>query len=236
MDSIKVKAIVLGSQDLKEKDKLVYLYTLENGLMTASLKSVKTEKAKLKYAKEIFCFGDFIISLPSKIITSVDVEDTFFDITKDIDKYYVSCAILDIVKTISPSEIANPSLFVETLKAIGCIAYDNVKSKYVLIKFLLSVFSSMGYQLSSKKCSVCGQDFYNKRFLNLEFGEVVCIGCKASNSIAISPKCASCFKILDITPYDSLPTIHLAEGSEDEAINVLIRNFEKRFSKKLNLI
>lgn len=236
MDILKVKAIVLSSVDYKEKDKLVTLFTLENGIIQANLKSVKSSTAKLKYAKEPFCFGEFLISLPSKVITSVEVENTFFEITKNIDKFYLACAILEAVKTtLKPGEV-NPTLFVETLKAIGSIAYSNLNDKYVLIKFLLQIFESMGYKLALDKCSVCGQKFTGKKYLNLDFGEVVCVGCKTSNCIEISQRASSVFKILSNTEYDKLDSIKLAKNSEDEALNILNINFDRRFNKKLNLL
>ncbi|MBO7508467.1 MAG: DNA repair protein RecO [Clostridia bacterium] len=236
METIKVKALVLSSCDYKEKDKLVTLFTLENGVMTATLKSVKSSTAKFKYAKEPFCFGEFLIAMPSKVITGVEVENTFFEITKNIDKFYIACAILETIKTVVSSFEPNPQLFVESLKAIGTIAYDNVNDKYVLIKYLLSIFSGMGYRLEYDACSVCGQKFSGKRYLNLDFGEVVCTGCKTANCLEISPRTTSTFKILSNTDYDKLGTVKLSGGSDDEALNVLNINFDRRFSKKLNLL
>ena len=236
MDTVKLKAIVLSSSDYKEKDKLVNLFTLENGIITATLKSVKTEKAKLKFAKEPFCFGEFLIGVPSKVITSVEVEDNFYDLTKNIDKFYLACAILDAVKTVLPSGEKNPALFVETLKAIGTITYSNVNDKYVLVKFLLSLFKGMGYSLSLDRCSVCGDKFVGKRYLNLDYGEVMCSGCKTANSVEISPRCHATFKLLSEVDYDKLLTLKLSKYSEDEALNVLNLNFERRFNKKLNLL
>ena len=236
MDTIKVKAMVLSSIDYKEKDKLVTLFTIENGVMQAIMKSVKSDKAKMRFAKEPFCFGEYLIAMPSKIITNVEIEDNFYVLTKDIDKFYLACAILETVKTVVVAGEKNVELFIETLKAIGAIAYGNVNDKYVLTKFLLSVFKGMGYTLSLNKCSTCGQPFSGKRYLNLDYGEVVCTGCKSGKCIEISPKCHSCFKILSETSYDKLNTIKLANKSEDEALNVLNINFENRFNKKLNLL
>lgn len=236
METIKQKGIVLGSIDYKEKDKLVTLFTLENGIITCVLKSVKSEKAKLKFAKEPFCFGEFLISIPSKIITSVEVEDSFFELTKNIDKLYIACAILDAVKTVLPQGEKNPAMFVETLKAIGSICYDDVNDKYVLTKFLLNIFDAVGYKLALNKCSVCGQDFGTKRYINLDFGEIVCSGCKTANCMEISPRCHKTFKILFDTPYDKLSTLKLSKFSEDEALNVLNLNFEHRFGKKLVIV
>lgn len=236
MDTIKQTAIVLFSTDYKEKDKLVTLFTLENGIMTCVLKSVKSEKAKLKFAKEPFCFGEFLIALPSKIITSVEVKDSFFELTKNLDKLYSACAILETVKTVLPVGEKNPALFVETLKAIGSICYDECNEKYALIKFLLNVFDAVGYKLALSKCSICGQDFGQKRYINLDFGEVVCMSCKTSNCIEISPRCHKTFKLLFDIPYEKFSTLKLAKGSEDEALLVLNHNFEHRFGKKLNIL
>ena len=61
MASTKVKAVVIGGVNVKEKDKLISLYTLEKGKMSVSMKGVRGDKAKLKSAKEIFSFGDFVV-------------------------------------------------------------------------------------------------------------------------------------------------------------------------------
>lgn len=234
--SIKVKAIVIGSYDYKEKDKRVTLFTLEKGKIYAILKSVKSKNAKLKFAKELFCFGDFFIETPSMVVTGVDVENSFFEITQNIDKYFVACAILEILNTTLKENEINSALFLETLKALGMVAYGDVNDKYVLIKFLLSIFSNMGYMFALSNCSVCGEKFSGKRYLNLDFGEVVCVGCKSANCIEISPRAGTALKLLNDTDYDKLSTLKLSKGSEDEVLNILNINFDRRFNKKLKIL
>ena len=83
MATIKTKAIVIKSTDSKDKDKIIHLFSLENGIMLASMRGVKGDKAKLKSAKEIFCFGDFVIEQTKSIniVTSVDIIDNFYDLS-----------------------------------------------------------------------------------------------------------------------------------------------------------
>ena len=57
----KIKAVVIKGNNVKEKDKNILLFSLEEGKIWATLKGVRGEKAKMKYAKEPFCFGDFIL-------------------------------------------------------------------------------------------------------------------------------------------------------------------------------
>ena len=61
MSKTKVKALVLSEKDSKEKDKLVTLFSLEEGKLFVYFRGVKGDKAKLKAAKELFTFGEFVI-------------------------------------------------------------------------------------------------------------------------------------------------------------------------------
>ena len=58
----KIKALVLRAADFKENDKLLLLYCGEYGKITASIRGVKKPGAKLKFAAEPFCFGEFMLS------------------------------------------------------------------------------------------------------------------------------------------------------------------------------
>ena len=235
LDTIKTRAIVLSSIDYKEKDKFVTLFSLEYGLITAKLKSVKASTAKLKFAKEPFCFGEFIIQKPANVITSVEVIDTFYDVTKSLEKFYNACAIVEIVKKAVQEGETNQPLFVSTLKALGTICYEN-KQDYALVKFMVEILEAMGYQFTLDKCSECGQDFLNKKWLNLDYGEIVCNACKSQNCVEISNKCHSALKILKNTEYEKLKTINLAKGSEKECLEILTLNFQNRFNINIKLI
>ena len=234
--STKVKAIVIGGTNIKEKDRIITLFSLERGKISASMKGVRGEKAKLKSAKELFCFGEFIIEEGKNInvITSVDVLDNFYDLTKDIDKYYEGCAILDIINKVVVEP--NPALFIETIKALKSLCYDKLSKFYVIDKFLITIFKAMGYDFITDKCSTCGAKLGN-RYLNLDIGEIVCTNDKTSMCISVTDACYSAIKIFDMTDYEKLPTIKIGGNGEAQAFSVLSQNYEWRTGYKvLNLL
>lgn len=230
--STKVKAIVLGGTNVKEKDRIIQLFTLEKGKISASMKGVRGDKAKLKSAKEPFCFGEFIIEegKNSNIITSVDITDNFYDLTQDIDKYYEGCAMLDVINKVALEP--NPQLFIELIKALKTLCYDKAKKFYVIDKFLISIFTAMGYDFLTEKCSSCGGKLSNKYF-NLEIGEIVCPACKTNLSIPISNTCFSAMRVLNNTDYDKLSTLKIGGSGEAQAYNLFCQNFEWRTGLKL---
>ncbi len=233
----KVKAIVISSKDFKEKDKQIVLFSLEKGKVTAFLKGVKGANAKLKFAKELFCFGDYVLteSKVGKIVTSCEPIDMFYDITQNYENFSQGALILDVLNTVVNFNETNTALFINTLKALKILAYEKVNPHYVSLKFLIGIFEALGYKLSLNKCCCCGGLFVNRRFLCLETGEITCLGCKSPQSIEISNSVHTALRILSTTDYEKLSTIKLVSGSEKEALFLLVQNFEQRFSKKLKI-
>ena len=56
----KLSGIVLGGVNYGENDKIINVFTLEKGVVSAKIKGVKKAGAKLKFASEPFCFAEFV--------------------------------------------------------------------------------------------------------------------------------------------------------------------------------
>ena len=229
--TLKTKAIVLGGVNIKEKDRLIDLFTLEEGRLTVSMKGVRGEKAKLKMAKEPFCFGEFVIEKgKSAIVTQVEIIDSFYDLTKDLDKYYEGCAILDIVKQITDQK--DPQIFIETLKALKAICYENIKKYYVFNKFLMKITEILGFSFIKDRCGCCDA-LLAIIYFDLNKGCFVCPNCKTENSFKVSKDAFKGLQILHNIDYDKLNSINLAIGSEKEMLKLLAINLEWRESIKV---
>ena len=237
MEQTKVKAIVISSMDYKEKDKLVTLFTLEQGIVSVLFKSVKNFNAKLKPAKEIMTFGDFIFAVGKfKTVTSVEIIDSFYDITKDIKKYYAVCGIFDIIKSALPAGEASPNLFINTLKSLKLLAYTNTDSVLVLCKFMLSAFDIFGYKITFDKCSICGQKLLVHKMFNFSHGDITCYGCKSMGSIELSDGVYSVMRIISMTDFEKLSTLKLNDEMTRQVFDLLCKNFNYRFGKSLQII
>ena len=140
MAKTKVKALVIGAKDSKEKDKLVTLFTLEQGKLFVYFRGVKGEKAKLKEAKELFTFAEYVLEEGKygNIVVEANIIDSFSQLRRDLDKYYEACSILDVLN--KTSKESNPFVFIQALKALKAICYEDSTKNYALIKFLILVF------------------------------------------------------------------------------------------------
>lgn len=236
MNEQRLKGIVVGSRDFKDADKILTLFTLEKGIVYAKLVGVKKPNAKLKAAKEIFCFADFDVVSKGEFltITSASVIETFHNITSDIDKYFVGCSILEVLKTVGRENLSNEPLFLETLKTLQILAYGNVKPEVLQMRFLIKIFEAMGYRLSLDCCASCGEKFIHKRFFSPADGAIVCSGCKPPNCEEISALTHSTMRLVSECPFEKLETLRLSDEGTGLALKLLKENFFARFDKKLD--
>lgn len=237
MEQTKVKAIVLGNCDYKEKDILVTLFTLEHGIVSVVFKGVKNSNAKLKSAKELFTFGDFIYANGAvNTVTSANVLETFYDLTKNLKNYYSACNVAKIILTVLPKGETAPQLFVDTLKTLNLLAENTINPQITLNKFLIRVFEGFGYRFNLNKCSSCGATFVYKRYINLNDGDITCPNCKMGSVSELSNAEYQALRLLSLTDYDKLSTLRISTDVLQRVFKILCQNFQHRFGQMLQEI
>lgn len=235
----KVQAIVIKSNDRKEKDKNILLFSLDEGKIWATLKGVKSQNAKLKIAQNLFCFGEFVLEEGKSgyVVTGVDILESFYEIVGDVDKYFEASSILEIVNNIdfsTKTEIAN--IFVLLLRSLKSLCFGNFEHLYVLNKFLIELFKEYGIGLYSEKCSNCGTKSFERIFLDYSTGQLECVACKGFVNEELDKSTFLALKLFNNNDFEHLKTIKLANGSAISLLKILVKNFELRFDKKLKLI
>jgi DNA repair protein RecO (recombination protein O) len=238
METQIIKGIVLSSCDYKEKDKLVELFSVELGRITAVLRGCKAPSAKLKFAFQPFCFAEFSVVKTGKFyqITNASLIDSFFALTTDLSKYYTACILLEVAGVSVAPEEQNPKLFVLLANVLKNICYDGVNEYLATLKFCIVVLEMLGYKISYSKCSVCGLQYTHKIYLNLDSGEFVCDACKNSSAIIIANNTFSCIKIANNTDYLRLNSVKIGSDVARDAIKVVCKNLEYRLCKNIRSI
>ncbi len=224
------KAIVISSKDSKEKDKEVLLYSLEKGKLYAKFKGVKNQKSKLKAGKEVFTFGDFFIEegKAGNIVTGVNIIESFYDISQNIDNYLEACNIFDMLKKLPITE-ENPKLFISIIKSLKVLNNEKNAKNVVFLKFLTDFFENNGYKFNFERCSSCGARLTGKKFLNPGDGDIVCSNCKQYTYLEVENAVMSAIKILKNTDYEKLITVKFNEIVLSKVLSFLSSNYEWRF-------
>jgi len=236
MEEIKIKAIVLSNCDYREKDKIVNLFSLELGLVSIIIKNCRTSSYKLKFAYSPFSFAEFELFKKGEILTlkNATIIENFFILCEDYNKYVISNIILEILLKSNKLYESNHLLFLNTLKILNKLAFDNENKNILLLKFLLGTLKVNGFKLNFKNCNSCGNNYINKIYLNISTGEFECGSCNSNYSIIVEKEIFELLKNISYSEIEKLDHINANEKHIKNALDLMILNIENRFNIKIN--
>lgn len=218
----RVKGIVVKTIDYKEADKLASIFTLERGLISAKFTGVKREKAKLKSFTQPFVFADFILNKSGNLrtVTSASLIDNFSGIVASYDKTICGYIVLDMIRSILPSEKEEPDIFLLTLSALKNI--EEKDPKLATIDFILKFIDFAGMGLSFDLDNIIYLDKTTGNFTDK----------KEYNSVQIDKKVYSLIKnindVIEVTEKNNLVSqaLRLLHNILYIKFNVDLKSFE----------
>ncbi len=234
MEQIKFTGIVLKSVDYKEKDKLLTIFSLELGKITATLKGVKQEKAKLKFAAMPFCFAEFVASNNNGYLTITECYqiESFYNIISNYNKSITGFLFLE-VSCIIMQKTPDEMWFLTLINFLKELEFSTANEKVLQIKFMLKTLNKVGYGLNFSNCLECGLKFINDVYLNLNTGELECSTCFGVNSLKLTKQQFSILKLIDSLSLTELKGVKQKDDVLTEIVNILKQNLNLRFGSNI---
>ena len=174
----KISGIVLGGVNFSENDKILNIFTLEKGVISAKIKGVKKAGAKLKFASEPFCFVEFVFSRSGekRTVIGASLIESFYPIRENIQKYFCAGTVVEFVRRFYKESMVDEQGFLLTLNALKEISY-NPNYLSALVRFLLSALENSGFRLTTENCFVCKKEIGARVFFDYRRGAFLCEDC-----------------------------------------------------------
>lgn len=230
-----IDAIVLKTQDFKDNDKIVYLFSPAEGKFSAVLKGVKKASAKLKFAGEPFCFAEFTCVKRGDMttVTNAYQKESFFEIRQDITCFYCGMSALEIVSAFAQEGEKNPGLFVGLIKSLSLMA-QGINPKTVLAHFALFVLDNFGQKPCFESCAECGEKVHDA-FFCFDAGGVLCKNCQNDYAIKLDEGVRKVVLNLCSLTHERLANYKIGDVLADKTLQFLNDLLAKNF-KKINSI
>ncbi len=184
----KLSGIVLGGVSVGENDKILNVFTIEQGVVSAKIKGVKKAGAKLKFASQPFCFAEFIFAKTGKNRTVIGASliESFYPLREEITKLYAGSVVLEYCKKFLKEGIESKELFTLTINSLKNLAYLEQSAEYFLCDFLIKSLAFSGYALNFDGCFECANEIKGRVFFDFSVGGFYCEECRTSTSREIS--------------------------------------------------
>ena len=188
-----LQVIVLRNRLYKEHDKLVSLFSLERGRLTALAKGASRPTGGLRGLIQPFTQVNLTFARGRgslDIITQGEVERPFISLRQDLAKIAYASYMAELVTLAMPEEKPSHSVFALLLSAFSLLDMD-VSPPLTCCFFELRLLSALGLSPHLEDCMSCGRGLRGGSFvLAPAKGGLLCLSCAGagvSPSLPLSP-------------------------------------------------
>jgi len=176
---VTTKAIVLREVKYKEADRILTLFTAENGKITAKARGALRKSSRTAAATQQLTYSDMTLFFNKGkwTVNEASVSEGFDGLKSDIVRFALGSYFAECVEALSVEEQSDGamlSLILNSLYALSRGMYDERKIKAA---FELRLMSLAGYHPSVDACAVCGESEPDNPMFDLVDGRISCRKC-----------------------------------------------------------
>lgn len=233
------EAVVLGSIDYGESDKIVTFYTLEFGKLKGIAKGAKRSKKRFVNNLEPFSYIRLLFSQKQgrdlAIVEQADVIRRFDNLFLDINKLAFGSYCLELLNEMTPEAQKNQKAF-ELLVNFLTLLHGGANARTTVMFFEMRLLSILGYHPHLDACVVCkNAPLHKKVFFSSAKSGIVCFACKNQEKFVI-PVSLGAIKFLMLaakTDIDKMDRICMADWAAEECERVMGDFLKYQLGKEL---
>ncbi|MBE7702787.1 MAG: DNA repair protein RecO [Cyanobacteria bacterium SIG28] len=183
MNNYVTEAINLKSYNLNDADKIMVMYSKENGLIKGVAKGIKKPKSKLGARMDLLVANSLQLLKGRSLDTIVQAQtvNNFRKTREDIDKLIYSSYISELVMNLGEgSESASQEIYELLYKALNRIseAQEKKDALIAVIKFQLKILLIMGFCVELDTCLCCREQVLDEEmYFSSKMGGILCKEC-----------------------------------------------------------
>ncbi len=213
------EGLVIKEMNVGESDRLVTLFTRENGIIRAFASGAKNIKSKKGAATSLLTYSSFTVlkKKGSYRIYEATPITTFFSLGCDIETISLSQYFCELAYNFGEENSPNEELLRLILNSLNFITKDSKNP--VLIKAVteLRIASICGYSPNLVACENCGCFEADVMYFDLENGSICCEECSAEKKgLLINRTLLSAMRHIVYSDFNKLYSFEIPQRSADE--------------------
>lgn len=221
------KGIVLRTVKYGEHDKMLTVFTLEKGKLSAVAKGAQNTKSKFLASAQPFALSEFVLSERSiPYVSSSELIKGFFGLQKDISVLSAASYILQLTDILFEEEAEEPVAF--RLLYFTLAKLENATVDYALLiatAFALKLMGVSGFAPVLECCLECMEEF-DKYYFDYGEGGLICSECNQNPSLPmITINESEYLKDLLYTDITKLDSLQKPDKSTQKYLFKVINNY-----------
>ncbi|HID0758330.1 DNA repair protein RecO [Clostridium botulinum] len=234
MSLYKTRAVVIKTQEFKEADKLVWLYTEKLGKITAIAKGAKKNRSKYLSNTSPFCYGECVLYKGKSLfnLSEVQLIDSFQDFLRDLDTLTYGSYFCELIDICTEEKESNRELFQELVKSLFLIKNKVIDIEILARAFEMKVLKYTGYALNFNYCLECGRKIETTNYISLQSLGGICSYCNKVNGIGVTYATYNILKYIYETPLEELYKLSVDTETKKDIYKILNIIINQNYLKK----
>lgn len=236
--TLKVEAVVLRHSDWGEADRLLGLYTRENGKLRAVAKGVRKLRSRKAGHLEPFTRVKLLLARGRDlwIVTQAETVDAYLPLKDDLEKIGQASYVLELLDRFTYEEGSNRLIFQLLTETLNRLA--NETDIYLALRYYeVRLLDYLGYRPELSQCVRCGESIQPAdQFFSASLGGVVCPRCGITEAelLPISLPALKYLRHIQRSSYNEAQRARLAPSARLELEHILQIYLTYRLERGLN--
>ncbi|PKQ28688.1 MAG: DNA repair protein RecO [Candidatus Anoxymicrobium japonicum] len=181
----KDEGIVLRSYKLGESDKILRVFTRENGKRSAVARGVRKTSSRFGARVEPLTHTMLFLHRGRSMDTvkQVEILTSFEELREDLRLFVSASEMVELIDSITTEDEPNPRLFDLALLGLRLLKERPAKAGFTLAFFEFKVMGAEGFELMVGGCACCGGELEKEGSFSLRLGGLICAACKSGRSM-----------------------------------------------------
>lgn len=183
MSVYQADALVIRSREYGESDRLLTLFSREQGKLHAVAKGVRKPKSKQRAGAQLFTYADFLLYHGRTLdtVNQASPKESFSHIWGNLEMSLAASAMAELLDIGTVQCQPYPELFTLTLS--GFFLLEQLDPALLQSAYALRLLNYLGYRPKLSECAVCGKPIHGVRIYFIpEEGGAVCSECLGENA------------------------------------------------------
>ena len=233
MASYQTAAVVLGSKNWGEADKMMTLFTYDRGLVEAAAFGCRRPRSPLAAGMQMFSSIEVQLSEGKRVDTvrQCTLKKHYKKLTEDLEVMAYGSFVAEFLREFLPPGQPEPQMFARLLYILDSFEVRNPRVTALMAVIQLLEFTGM--QLHFEYCLHCGGAVDGEAYLSFNAGGVLCADCREPGAEPL-PDSLRRF-ILELRDYDweSPPELRITGAQLMQAETLFLTYLQNLLGKPL---
>lgn len=226
--------MVLKTQDLKENDKIIWLFTEKLGKISVIAKGAKRSKSKFMSLTLPFCYGNFMVFKGKNLYTlnEGEITNSFQSLLNSLESLSYASYLCELIDIALVEDESNRELFKEFITVFYLMEKNVIDIELLIRAFEVKLLYYSGYYMQMDNCTICKTPINTSNYMNLQYLGGVCKDCNKINGMKISYSTYNSLKYLIKTPIENVYKLSLSSDTKLEMNKLLSYIISDSFGRK----